>query len=103
LNQTSRETLRRFRNGESIEEIARVRGFVASTIYGHLAEACSAGEEIELGRLLTPDEQKEMEEAFSRIGFSNLTGVYELLDRKFDYGLLRLYRSAAQRPKAANA
>lgn len=99
LNQTGRETLRRFREGESIEEISRARALMPGTIYTHLAEACAAGEEIDISRILTPDDQKKIEEVFSRIGHSNLTGVYELLDRKFDYGLLRLCRSAAQRPK----
>ncbi len=100
LNQTSRETLRRFRAGESIEEIARARELVTGTICGHLAEACSAGEEVDINRLFAPDDQKKLEAAFSRIGFSNLTGVYELLAGKLDYGHLRLYRSVAQRPKA---
>ena len=96
LNQTGRETLRRFRDGESIGEIARARGFVTGTIYSHLAEACNSGEEIDIDRLLTPDEQKKMEEAFAQIGLSNLPGVYELLDQKFDYGMLRIYRSVCK-------
>src|SRR5471030_2446791 len=43
LNDTTRETLRRFRAGESVEQIAAARGFAASTIYGHLATAIEAG------------------------------------------------------------
>jgi ATP-dependent DNA helicase RecQ len=39
LNDTTRETLRRFRAGESVEQIAAARGFAVSTIYGHLAAA----------------------------------------------------------------
>src|SRR5881409_2507444 len=45
LNDSEAETLRRFQQGESVDEIARARGFVPSTIYGHLAAA------IELGKL----------------------------------------------------
>src|SRR5205823_10028 len=36
LNDSQSETLRRFRKGESVDQIARARGFVRSTIYGHL-------------------------------------------------------------------
>src|SRR4029077_4409569 len=39
LNDSQSETLRRFRNGESVDEISRARGFVCSTIYGHLVAA----------------------------------------------------------------
>src|SRR5439155_14693358 len=39
LNDSEAETLRRFQSGESVDEIARARGFVPSTIYGHLAAA----------------------------------------------------------------
>src|SRR5438093_9069827 len=39
LNDSEAETLRRFQRGESVDEIARARGFVHSTIYGHLAAA----------------------------------------------------------------
>src|SRR5947208_12429178 len=46
LNDSEAETLRRFQKGESVDEIARARGFVQSTIYGHLVAA------IEFGKLV---------------------------------------------------
>ena len=48
LNDTTRETLRHFRAGESVEQIAASRQFAASTIYGHLATAIEAGENIDV-------------------------------------------------------
>src|SRR5881409_1563724 len=45
LNDSEAETVRRFQKGESVDEIARTRGFVPSTVYGHLVAA------IELGKL----------------------------------------------------
>jgi len=98
LGDTIRETLRRFRAGEPVEQIAAGRKLVAGTIYGHLATAIEAGEQIELGQLLTVEAQKEIEAAFARTGYANLAGAREFLGGKFDYGLLRIYRAAQGRP-----
>ena len=94
LGDTVRETLRRFRAGESVEQIATQRLLATSTIYGHLAEAMLVGEPIELNRFLTAEQQGEVAAAFSRIGFGNLTGVFESLGGRYDYGRLRLVRAA---------
>ena len=97
LNDTTRETLRRFRAGESVEQIATARGFAASTIYGHLANAIEAGEKIDLNELLTVGEQEQIAEAFKKFGFGNIVGARESLGNKFDYGLFRIYRAAKTR------
>jgi ATP-dependent DNA helicase RecQ len=97
LNDTARETLRYFRNGDSVEQIVQRRQFAVSTIYGHLAAAIDAGEKIEIDQLVSPAERETIDAAFSQLGFGNLTGVHESLGRKFDYGLLRLCRAAQQR------
>jgi ATP-dependent DNA helicase RecQ len=44
LTDTVRETLHFFRQGKSVADIARLRGFKDSTIYSHLEEAIRAGE-----------------------------------------------------------
>ncbi len=97
LGDTARETLRHFRAGDSVEQIARKRGLVNGTIYGHLAGALEAGEPIDLNRFLTAAQQQEIAAAFARSGFGNLTGVFEALGGKFEHGLLRLYRAAQPR------
>jgi ATP-dependent DNA helicase RecQ len=97
LNDTTRETLRNFLSGESVEQIAQRRRLSVSTIYGHLAAAIDAGEKIDVNQLLTPAERETVRAAFARSGFNNLTGVHESLGGKFDYGLLRVCRAAEQR------
>ncbi len=94
LNDTTFETLRRFRAGESIEEIASHRMLVTSTVCGHLATAIQAGEAVDLGRIFTDDEQQQIAAAFAKCGPGNLTGAHELLGGKVDFGLLRIYRAA---------
>ena len=64
LGATARETLRRFRAGQSVEQIAAERTLTPGTIYGHLAEAMLAGEPIDLNQFFTGEEQQEVAAAF---------------------------------------
>jgi ATP-dependent DNA helicase RecQ len=93
LNDTARATLQAFRAGESVAEIARRRGLVATTIYGHLCTAVEAGEPLDLNQLISPKKQEQIAAAFARTGFANLTGARELLGDSFDFDLLRIYRA----------
>ncbi|HBP90482.1 MAG TPA: DNA helicase RecQ [Nitrospiraceae bacterium] len=92
LGDTVNQTLRYFLAGHSVEQIARERGLVTSTIYGHLEQAIQAGEPVDLSQLWTPEQELEMAAAFEKTGFGNLTGAKELLGNLYDYGQLRLYR-----------
>jgi ATP-dependent DNA helicase RecQ len=95
VGDSARETLRQFRAGESVEKIAAGRGLVVGTIYGHLATAIEAGEKIEMEQLLNAEAQTEIAAAFKRTGWGNIVGARELLGEKYDYGLLRIFRAAA--------
>ena len=95
LGDTARETLRRFRAGDSPADIASARGLVVGTIYGHLATAIEAGEAIDLAQIIHAEAQAEIAAAFARTGWGNLVGARELLGEKYDYGLLRIFRAAA--------
>jgi ATP-dependent DNA helicase RecQ len=97
LSETAWATLRLFRAGQSVSDIASKRTLVESTIYRHLVDAVQAGEVIDLGRLATSEEQQQMADAFGKIGFGNLTGVHELLGGRIDFNVLRLYRAAQDR------
>jgi ATP-dependent DNA helicase RecQ len=94
LNDTARETLKRFRDGQSVAEIAQHRGLIAGTIHAHLVTAIEAGESIPLDRLLTAAEQQEIAATFAKFGWANLTGVRETLGGRFEYGMLRIFRAA---------
>jgi ATP-dependent DNA helicase RecQ len=98
LGNTARESLRRFREGQSVEQIATERLLTVGTICEHLAEAHAVGEHVELSRFFAPAEQTEVAAAFSRIGFGNLTGVFEALGGRYDYGRLRIFRAAMNAP-----
>jgi len=94
MGDSARETLRRFRAGASVEQIARERGVTAGTIYGHLAEGLERGEAVDLQKLFSVSELAEVASAFGRNGFSALSPVFESLGGKIDYGRLRVFRAA---------
>jgi ATP-dependent DNA helicase RecQ len=94
LGDTARETLRRFRAGESVAQIAAGRNLVVGTIFGHLATAIEAGETIDCNRLVNAEAQAEIAAAFKQTGWANIVGARELLGKKYDYGLLRVFRAA---------
>lgn len=98
IGDSARETLRRFRSGQTIEQIARERAVTTGTILGHLAEGIEHGEPIELSRFLTDEAQAQIAAAFARTGFGNIVGARELLGGKYDYGLLRIYRATKMKP-----
>ncbi len=100
LNETTKESLKLFYSGKSIEEIARLRTLATSTIESHLLAAVNAGEELQINQIIPSDVHEEIAAAFAKLGFSNLTGVYELLGGKFSYGVLRLFRAIKQPQKA---
>lgn len=97
LNDTTSESLRLFREGKSIEQIAAKRGFATSTICGHLATAYEAGEPLDLSRFFSAEDEKQIAAAFEKFGFGNIGGVRESLGNKFEYGVLRIFRAARQR------
>jgi ATP-dependent DNA helicase RecQ len=99
LGDSARETLRRFRSGHSVEQIARERGVTTGTILGHLAEGVERGEPVDLQEIFTVAELAEIAAAFGRNGFGALGPVFESLGGKIDYGRLRLFRAAANARK----
>ena len=95
LNDSQSETLRRFQNGESVDEISRARGFVCGTIYGHLVAAIERGEPLAPDRFFTAGEQEEIAGAFRQTTNGNLGDVNALLAGKYDIGQLRVFRALA--------
>src|SRR6266481_4260169 len=93
LNDSQTETLRRFQRGETVDEIARARGFVHSTIYDHLLAAIECGKLPQpLQRFFTSAQEKEIEAAFRQVPDGRLVDVSALLGGKYDIGLLRIFR-----------
>lgn len=94
---TISESLRLFRSGLTVDQIAADRVLTTNTIYGHLAVAVEAGELLKIDALLDATAQEEIATAFEKHGFANLSGAVESLNGRYLHGQLRLYRAAIQR------
>ncbi|MEO8440790.1 MAG: DNA helicase RecQ [Spartobacteria bacterium] len=99
LNDSEAETLRRFQAGESVDQIARARGFVRSTILGHLTLAVEAGMPLAPDQFFVQPQLNEIAAALARTGERNLTGLRDALGGKFEIAELRLYRALESRKK----
>jgi ATP-dependent DNA helicase RecQ len=95
LGDSARETLRRFRSGLSVEQIARERDVTTNTILNHIAEGIERGEPVDLQKFFTIAELAEVAAAFNAHGAFALSPVFESLGGKIDYGRLRIFRAAA--------
>ena len=96
ITPTVMETLELFWKGMSVAEIARQRGFVTGTIYGHLAVAIEGGKDVDIRRLLSPEQEQEIAGAVKRFGFNR--NAIEALSG-YEYGHLKLYRAYTERTR----
>ena len=55
---------------------------------------------LDLAQLLDAEAQAEIAAAFKRTGWGNIVGARELLGKKYDYGLLRIFRATANARRA---
>lgn len=96
LTDTVRETLHFLRQGKAVAEVAKIRGVVEGTIYGHLEIAMQAGEAIDVNALVSAEAQQEIAAVFKKRGFGSLGAIVESLGGKYSYGQCRLVRAAMQ-------
>ena len=97
MNDTAWNSLRRFQAGESVAEIARARGFTPSTIYGHLAMAIEAGEQVQVHQLMSKEDWEAITQAIQAAGPGPLSPIHAALNRKYDYGLIRIVLTMVNR------
>ncbi|MBK1693143.1 DNA helicase RecQ [Chromatium weissei] len=97
LSNTVQTTLVLFRQGMTPEQIAERRGFIQSTIYGHLAR-CIEAEKLALEDVVTVDTEtrQRIEYAFAQLpndALAELKQIFELFNGRYDYGLLQCVRA----------
>src|ERR1017187_3696774 len=68
LGDSARETLRRFRSGQAVEQIAGERSVTTNTILNHIAEGIERGEPVDLDKFFTTDEKQKVAAAFNAHG-----------------------------------
>ena len=88
-----------FKAGKSVLEIEVARGYKASTILGHLADAISAGAIPGDGILSDADYQRIA--AFYDASDGDSSGAFAQLDGRYDHGQLKVGKALWARAKAA--
>ncbi len=93
VHESAYATWHRFQNGVSVQKIATERGLAESTVFEHLVRCVQAGESIDLGKFLNPEQQQEVRSAFAKLGPERLTPVHESLGGRYDFETLKLVRA----------
>lgn len=93
-------TLDLYKQHLSIQEIAQKRGLAVPTIVSHLERLIldgRNGEDISIDRLVNPEKQNRIKQAFKELGTELLTPVKERLGEEYSYDELRLVRATIGR------
>jgi len=88
VENTKLVSLKMFKEGMSISEIATKRDFVYTTIEGHLASFLETGE-VDIFDLISEEKYTEIKKEMKGLKFENLTDLRSKLDDKFSYSELR--------------
>lgn len=94
LSESAADSVKRFRQGDDVEQIAAERSLAHTTVIRHLLDAMDVGERLDIGRLVPPLKQRAIAEAFRDLGVSPLKPVLERLGPAYTYDELRIVRSS---------
>ena len=86
---TKKVSLKLFKSGKSVEQIALERELNVNTVTGHLASYISSGE-VKITDLISKAHYKELKEIIPKHTFENLSDLKHQIDDKYTYGELRL-------------
>ena len=84
------ETLRLFRAGCTMTEIAEMRSLTPEICGAHIAEAIENGELVEIDDLVPPHRQEAIREAATTEGTTDLRRLKAVLGERFTYTDIRL-------------
>jgi len=89
-----------YRQGKTIKEIAEDRGFVESTIFGHLTHFVSTGE-IEVSEIMDKQRFDEMLEFVRSQNTESLTDLVEASQHKYTYNEFRLVLAVVKKDEVS--
>ena len=87
--ETRKISLKMFKDGLTISEIAEKRGLVIGTIESHLAMFVTSGE-LEITDLIPKEKYLELKKLMETSKFESLTELKSKIDDKFTYGEMRM-------------
>lgn len=89
VGETKRESLKLYKEGKSIVEIADFRELNENTIFGHLASFISSGE-IKITDLMDEESYNHLKQIIPTTKFDSLSELKDIFNDKYTYGELRL-------------
>ena len=87
--ESHRESLRLYKEGKTIEEIAKERAMAVTTIESHLTSFIPSGEVV-ITDFLKEDELAEIKKSMDKINTTQLGPIKSAVDDKFSFGQLRM-------------
>jgi ATP-dependent DNA helicase RecQ len=88
---TYEQTYTLFKNGNSIEEIAKTRNLKSTTVISHLCTLVEKGKPIDLSKLVSSSEVKKVENILKEIDYEGaLKPIFEALEGNMSYEKIRL-------------
>src|SRR6266850_7136818 len=86
---TALQTLALHCDGLSVAEIAARRGLVPTTIEGHLVECLTAGLAVDISKIVSDQDRKQIETAIEQHGTETLKTLRESLPGDISYNMIR--------------
>ena len=96
LGETYLVTKQMFDNGMTPAQIAKERGFVVGTIFGHLARFIEKGE-LEASQIVEADKYNEILEYFESTFDPTVAIAKDVLGEEFEYGEIKAVLAELQR------
>ncbi|HJT56166.1 MAG TPA: DNA helicase RecQ [Ktedonobacteraceae bacterium] len=90
---TRQLTLDMYRQGMSVEEIARARNLTQGTIMGYLSEFIETGEIVDIERLVQPGHYDAIADAIREVGGDTLRPIKDALGEEYSYDEIRVVRA----------
>jgi ATP-dependent DNA helicase RecQ len=97
IGTAAQETLRLYRAGMSIEQIALAQQRAQSTVVGYLCQLIAAGEGIDVADFVSRDHYRRIADAFAEVGLVALRPVKDIVGEDISYTELHLVRAHLQR------
>ena len=90
LSPTASQTYQLFCDGQTVEQIARQRSLVVTTIEGHLIECLETGLAVDVSRLVSETDRAEIESCIAAHGLEGgLKPIRESLPESISYNMIR--------------
>lgn len=91
------ETIRYFKQGDSLEAILNKRQLTRGTLIHHLSQGIELGENIDISRLVTVEKQEKIRNVIQEKGLDRLVPIKECLPEDFTFDEIRLVIAVVRR------